>query len=414
MRILLAAFGSRGDVQPMVALGVRMRADGHDVVLGASETFAGLARQHGLEFQAVGRDIEAWARRHDLTRRPARLIAHAVDYLREDVELSFGQTHAAARGADLLVSGIHAAAPSVAEALELPYHTLLFCPQLIASSHHPPPSVPWFSLPRFCNRSLWWIWFRALDVALKDAINRGRRAWKLPPIESVAAYLSAARASVASDGLLGTLPPDSPAAVRQTGALALEVGEALDPGLERFLAAGEPPVYVGFGSMPDQDPRGTTRAVVEALEACGRRGVVVSGWAGLGGQGVPPSVRVVDSAAHAALLPRVAVAVHHGGAGTTAAAARAGVPQVVVPHCVDQYYWGRQVYERGLGSRPIPKRALNAARLAAAIRYVLSHPRIAVRAREIEAGLRRTDGVAELTRVLYEAASVRPGRKAAA
>ena len=241
----------------MVALGVRMRADGHDVVLGASETFAGLARQHGLEFQAVGRDIEAWARRHDLTRRPARLIAHAVDYLREDVELSFGQTHAAARGADLLVSGIHAAAPSVAEALELPYHTLLFCPQLIASSHHPPPSVPWFSLPRFCNRSLWWIWFRALDVALKDAINRGRRAWKLPPIESVAAYLSAARASVASDGLLGTLPPDSPAAVRQTGALALEVGEALDPGLERFLAAGE---RTGEPSNPEARPeRGQAR-----------------------------------------------------------------------------------------------------------------------------------------------------------
>jgi UDP:flavonoid glycosyltransferase YjiC (YdhE family) len=164
-------------------------------------------------------------------------------------------------------------------------------------------------------------------------------------------------------------------------------------------------VCIGFGSMPDGDPRRTTRALVQALEACGRRGVIVSGWAGLGDDGLPPDVFVTRSASHARLLPRVAALVHHGGAGTTAAAALAGIPQVVVPHFVDQYYWAHQMYQRGLASRPIPRGALTAAKLARAVQDVLSRPDIAERARVVKAGLGRTDGVAALAERLYVAAS---------
>ena len=177
------------------------------------------------------------------------------------------------------------------------------------------------------------------------------------------------------------------------------------PGLD----GGEPPVYIGFGSMPDGDPPGTTRSLLGALEACSRRGVILSGWAGLGDVSLPPSVCVVASASHAWLLPRVALAVHHGGAGTTSAVARAGVPQIVVPHAVDQYYWGHQVFRRGLGSRPIPRRTLTAAKLAGAIEHVLARPAFAERAREIGQSLARTDGLSMLTRMLYQ---VTPERSA--
>lgn len=415
MKILLAAFGTRGDVQPMVALGARLRADGHEVAIGASPGFADWVRGHGLAFHAVGGDLEAWARSHGgMTRSPARFIRPAMDYLRKEIDLSLEQTYAAARGADMIVSGVHAAAPSVAEALGLPHRTLLFCPQMIASRHHPPPGVPWFSLPGFCNRALWWAFARGFDLMLRDPLNRRRHQWGLPPVTGVLDYLLTDRSIVASDALLGEVPPDASRGIPQIGSLWLADRGALEPALERFLANGEPPVYIGFGSMPDADPRATTRALLEALEACRRRGVIHPGWAGLGAGGVPPSVFLARSAPHLLLLPRVVLAVHHGGAGTTAAAARAGVPQIVVPHCVDQLYWGHQIHERGLGSRPIPRASLTAARLARAIGEVLSRPDVSEQAREVGAGLARTDGVLALTQLLYEAASHAPALRAAA
>ena len=415
MRILLAAFGTRGDVQPMVALGTRLRADGHEVVVGASAGFADWVRGHGLEFRAVGLDIEAWIRDHGgMIDNSARFLSSSVRYLREDAELAFDQTLAAARGADLIVSGVHAAAPSVAEVLGLPYRTLLFCPQLIPSRFHPPPGAPWFSLPHACNRLLWRAARCGFEFTLKDTINRRRSGWGLPGIRDLSGYLVHDCAIVASDGALAGLPPDAPSAIVQTGSLALDADGTLDPGLERFLGDGEPPVYVGFGSMPNGDPRRTTRRIVEALESCHRRGVIVSGWGGLGGEDLPSTVFVARSTSHARLLPRVALAVHHGGAGTTAAAARAGVPQIVVPHLADQFYWGHQIHARGLGGRPISRSSLTAPKLARAIQFVLSRPHFAETARSIQASLERTDGVSTLAHLLYRVASNRSERSVAA
>ena len=128
--------------------------------------------------------------------------------------------------------------------------------------------------------------------------------------------------------------------------------------------------------------------------------MLLSGWAGLGGRALPASVFAIRSAPHAPLFARLALAVHHGGAGTTAAAARAGVPQLVVPHAADQYYWGHQVHRRGLGSRPIPRPALTAARLARAIAAVRSSDGVVANARATAAALARRDGVAALAGLL--------------
>ena len=415
MRVLLAGYGTRGDVQPMIALGARLRADGHEAVIGASAVFGDWVRGHGLEFHAIGGDIEAHIRGfgRDLTRRPALLMGRLLDTLRDEIDLSFNQTMEAARRTDLIVAGVHTAAPSVAESLGVPYRTLLFCPQVLPSRHHPPLGVPWLTMPRPCNQVLWWAFGRAFDLSLGASLNRHRRRLGLPPVTHLLAHLLTERPIVASDALLGGLPPDVSSLVEQTGSLALADDGALEPALDRFLARGEPPVCIGFGSMPDTDPWRTTRMLVEALEACGRRGIIISGWAGLGDEDLPPGVFIARSPPHAALLPRVAALVHHGGAGTTAAAARAGIPQIVVPHFVDQYYWAHQIHRRGLGSRPIPRTDLTAARLARAIGEVLSRPEIAERARFVKAGLERTDGVSALVERLYEAAGEKRSRAAA-
>ncbi|HEY6865833.1 MAG TPA: glycosyltransferase, partial [Candidatus Eisenbacteria bacterium] len=342
MRIVLAGFGTRGDVQPLVALGARLSAGGHDVAIAASATFAGLARDHGLGFHVVGSDAQAVVSGFgDIVRgHPLRLMRRLLEVTRDEVDRVFEHTRAAVSGADLIIAGVHPAAASAAEAIGAPYRTLLFCPQFVPSRHQAPMGIPWLELPGPCNRLLWAVTRRVFSAALLEPINRRRHDWGLPPVRDLLAHLLTERPFVASDRELGELPSDAPPGIEQTGSLALAEGGTLEPSLERFLDAGEPPVYIGFGSMPDRDPRATTRAIVESLEASGRRGVIGSGWAGLGAGAASAMVHVVHAAPHALLLPRMALAVHHGGAGTTASVARAGVPQIVVPHIADQFYWG--------------------------------------------------------------------------
>ena len=139
------------------------------------------------------------------------------------------------------------------------------------------------------------------------------------------------------------------------------------PALQAFLAAGAPPVYIGFGSMAGRNPEQLATLVLEALAQSGQRGLLLTGWGGLRPETVPDSVFVVDSAPHCWLFPRMAAVVHHGGAGTTAEGLRAGVPSVIVPFVLDQPFWGARVKALGLGPDPIPHKNLTADRLARAI-----------------------------------------------
>jgi UDP:flavonoid glycosyltransferase YjiC (YdhE family) len=406
MKILLAAFGTRGDVQPMVALGSRLRSEGHDVTIGASPGFAAWVIGHGLAFHGIGLDIEPWTRAHpELVNHPVRACAPVIRYLRDDLDLSMEHTLEAAHGSDLIVSGIHAAAASVAERLGVPHRTVLLCPQMIPSSAQPPPGIPWFDLPRGMNRACWGAFTLGMNAMLRDRLNRHRRDWGLAPVNNVLDHLSPPNAIVASDAALGALPPDAPASLVQTGSIALAESDALEPALEEFLARGTPPIYIGFGSMPDADAARTTRVLFQALRVCGRRAVMLSGWAGLGAIECPSEVFVVRAVPHGRLLPRVAIAVHHGGAGTTAAAARAGVPQIVVPHIADQFYWGHRVHALGIGCRPIPRHALTAEGLRRSIETLLRRPSIAERARAIAATIAHTDGLAAVMGVLNDMAT---------
>lgn len=171
--------------------------------------------------------------------------------------------------------------------------------------------------------------------------------------------------------------------------------------LVRFLEAGEPPVYVGFGSMPNQDPRATFDLIVRALKVSGQRGVIYGGWGGLAGETAGDRALVIEGVPHEWLFPRMKAVVHHGGAGTTAAGLRAGVPNVVVPFFGDQPFWGWRVAALGAGPAPIPLGSLTAERLAAAIERAMTDPAMRGRASEIGARLRAENGVANTVVELF-------------
>ena len=177
--------------------------------------------------------------------------------------------------------------------------------------------------------------------------------------------------------------------------------------LAAFLAAGPPPVYIGFGSMVDMETAAVTRVVLEALQITGQRGVVSGGWSDLGAGSLPESVLRVGAVPHDWLFPRMAAVVHHGGAGTTAAGLRAGVPSVLVPFFADQPFWGRRVAVLGVGPKPIPRKQLTAERLAAAIREATGDTVMRQRAVDLGARIRSEDGVAAAVEVIESLVSAR-------
>ena len=393
MRIALLGHGSRGDVQPMIALGAALRRRGHVVVVGAPPGFSETITAAGLEAQEVGQAARAYIESHaaDYTAGALRGAVAVHRHMLEEVEAQFRRVVDIARGCDLVVgAGLQLAARSVAEALSIAYRYVVYCPALLESRAHSPVLLPPSRLPAWANRFAW----RALQMiynhTVLPALNRERRALGLRPVLDLYHHVLGERPLLATDPELARPPRDCAPRPEQTGYLHPDEGAPLPGELEAFLAAGPAPVYVGFGSMGCPAPATTTRTIGEALTSLGVRGIIGSGWAGLGDD-LPDSCIRVDAVSHLRLFPRVAAAVHHGGAGTTAAAARAGVPQVVVPHIADQFYWGDRVARAGLGARPVPRAQLTARRLADAIAEALLSPETRRRAQAVGAALRRRD-----------------------
>ncbi len=396
MRIALSAIGTRGDVQPMLALGLALRARGHDVRMCAPPDFRDLVYDVGLPFVAVGHDVHELltVQCPDIARNPLAPLRVMDDIIRHQ----FDDLRKGCEGAEVLVgAGIQTAGPSIAEQLGIPYFYTAYCPVVLRSREHPAPVFQRQDRPGWVNRLSWWACERFFNLAMRRTVNRERKNLGLGPVRSVyeEAFLSG-RMLLATDRLLTPAPQDSDHDVTTTGFWFYDdpAGlEPLDAELEAFLADGAPPIFVGFGSMPAEDAEDVTRKVIEAVVASGQRAVLQRGWAGLGEGALPPQVRLVGAVNHGKLFPRVAAIVHHGGAGTTASALRAGVPQVVVPHAVDQFYWAERVFKLGVGPRAMAMKDLTASRLARAIRLAAQSAGMRDRASEVAALMEPRSGV---------------------
>ena len=386
MKVLLAAVGSRGDVQPMLALALGLRARGHAVRFCAPPNFERWIADHGFAFHALGLDV------HALLTEIGPAVHRGAIILRRDVRDQFRALEGLVGDADAIIgASVHCAGLSFAEKLGLPYAYVCYSPTMLPSSLHPSPSCRFHHLPRWLNRVTWWLNDRVWNLLFRRSLNHERRRLGLPAIPSAFRHVISGPLILASEPALGRPPADTAHAPIQTGAWFLPpsapaAAEPLDPALERFIAAGPPPVYVGFGSMADLAAARTTTLVIEAARRAGLRLVIGRGWSTLGDDlGDHADVHVVGSVPHATLFPRMGAVVHHGGAGTTAAAARAGVPQVLVPHFLDQFYWAERVAAVGLGPRAPRKARLTAAALATAMRACVDDGQFAARARAFAA-----------------------------
>ncbi|MFE3193103.1 glycosyltransferase [Nocardia sp. NPDC059240] len=422
MRVLLSTIGSRGEVQPMLALGLELARLGAEVRLCAPPDFRDLIGGFGLEFVPVGPEVS----KAGAVRGAVPTLQERRDMIAGTVADQFEAVGAAAADCELLIGcgALQIAARSIAELRDIPYFYAAYAANTLPSEHLPPPPLGPGVDTTADNLTQWKQDADRWNALWAEPLNARRTALGLTPVTDVRDHIFTDHPWLAADPVLGPWPEPAdsdltrsesrPSAaelagsgvgladadplprdrqwgsgldVWQPGAWMLRDQRPLAAEIERFLAAGEPPVYFGFGSMHMAPETG--RAALDAARALGRRAVILRGWSGLNVRDDATDCLVIGDVDHQALFPRVAAVVHHGGAGTTTAVACAGVPHVVVPQRFDQYYWADRVASLGIGFAHAPGE-VTAATLVSALEDALA-PETVMRARELAPAL-RTDG----------------------
>jgi len=365
MKVAISTVGSTGDIQPFLALTVELRRRGHSVRACSHHRFRERFEQSGAEFIGVGAEEDEemlMSLLRDMIYadrlKQIRLVMESLLLL--DAKKKFEECLAAFPGHDVLVCHqVDILAQDAAIRLGIPWVGVLLCPGAIRSRFSPPMDLP--DLGPSLNRLMW----RLSDLAV-EGLNRRVRdmvrevGGERPDVDWGFSYSDRLNL-VAASAHIGPPPRDLPPTFLQTGAWFLDETSYEPPAdLADFMAGGEPPVVVSFGSMSGGDGEKTARLMVDAIRRSGRRGLIQSGWGNLRAEVDDVGFCFADFVPHDWLFPRACCVVHHGGAGTTAAACRAGVPSIVVPHLVDQPYWADRLRSLGVAPRAIGRRGLNA------------------------------------------------------
>ncbi len=349
MRFVLATWGSRGDVEPLAGLAVALQELGAEATVCAppEEDFEALLERAGVPMVPLGPSVR------DVVTAPKPSSGHPAFALAPRlVAARFETLSAVAPGCDAIVATglMPAGARDVADKLGIGYVLAAFHLGGIPSQHFPPGARPGTPSPpdETDLRVLWEHDAQRVNELYGPALNSQRAAIGLPPVENVRDYVFTDHPWLAADPTLCPSKGMTDLDVVQTGAWILRDDRPLPDELQAFLKAGEPPVYVGFGSMAAHAPKDIAQTTIDACRTHGRRVLLSRGWADLAGDG--EDCFVVGEINQQALFPKVAAVVHHGGAGTTTTAARAGVPQLVVPLVADQPYWASRVAALGIGA----------------------------------------------------------------
>jgi len=413
MHICLLTVGSRGDIQPYVALGHGLQAAGHIVRLTTHTRFEGLVRQYGLDFFPVVGDPQTILSSEEgraFTTTGKNLLRFIRAFMRAAqpfVEQLTEDALQALQGMDLLICNPLAfPAFAVAEKLGLPVIPAPLQPVMRTHAFPNPSLSPGFSLGGTYNywtylfaEQLFWQFSRPMAQNVRRQLglspspfwgNMGQLYKQHQP------YLCGYSPLVVPNA------PDLAEWMYVTGYWFLDASSHWQPPIElvNFLQSGPPPVSIGFGSMSDRHPEEMATLVIQALKRAGLRGIFITGWSGITHADLPDTILTLDDVPHQWLFPHMAAVVHHGGAGTTAAGLRAGVPNVVVPFFGDQTFWGQRVAALGVGPKPIPQKQLSISTLADVLEVATHNSQMRSRAAVLGSQLHFEQGVERAVRAV--------------
>ncbi|CAD6220208.1 unnamed protein product [Miscanthus lutarioriparius] len=407
MQIAMLIVGTRGDVQPFIAIGKRLQDYGHRVRLATHANFKDFVMTTGLEFYPLGGDpkilagymvknkgfLPATPSEIPIQRKQIRDIIFSLLPACKDPDIDTGVSFSA----DAIIANPAAYGHvHVAEALNIPIHIIFTMPWTPTCEFpHPFSHVKQPAGYRLSYQIVdSFVW-----LGIRDMINDLRkRKLKLRPVT----YLSGTHAyskdiphAYIWSPYLVPKPKDWGPKIDVVGFCFLDLASNYEPPepLLRWLGSGDSPIYIGFGSLPIPEPDKLTRIIVQALEITGQRGIINKGWGGLGNlEESKEFVYVLDNVPHDWLFLQCKAVVHHGGAGTTAAGLKAGCPTTIIPFFGDQFFWGSMVHARGLGAPPIPVEQLQLHSLIDAIKFMID-PKVKERAVELAKAMESEDGV---------------------
>ncbi|XP_015170053.1 sterol 3-beta-glucosyltransferase UGT80B1 isoform X1 [Solanum tuberosum] len=408
LKIVVLIVGTRGDVQPFLAMAKRLQAFGHHVRLATHSNFRDFVKSGGIDFYPLGGDprvLTGYMARNkglipsgpgeiSVQRKQLKAIIESLLPACTEPDIETGEPF---RAQAIIANPPAYGHAHVAEALGVPLHIFFTMPWTPTYEFpHPLARVP--------QPAAYWLSYIVVDLliwwGIRGLINEFRKKkLNLPPI----AYFSTYHGSLSHfpTGYMWSphvvpKPKDWGSLVDIVGYCVLNLGSNYQPPEDfiKWIQNGPKPVYIGFGSMPLEDTIKTTDIILEALRNTGQRGILDRGWGDLGTfQDIPEDVFLVAEYPHDWLFPQCAAVVHHGGAGTTAAGLRAGCPTTIVPFFGDQFFWGDRIHQKGLGPAPIPIEQLSVEGLSDAITFMLQSD-VKSRVMELAVLLEKEDGVA--------------------
>ncbi|PHU13467.1 Sterol 3-beta-glucosyltransferase UGT80A2 [Capsicum chinense] len=416
MQIVMLIVGTRGDVQPFTAIGKRLQDFGHRVRLATHANFKEFVLTAGLEFYPLGGDPKILAEymvknKGFLPSGPSEIPTQR----NQMKEIIYSLLPACKEpdmdtGVPFKADAIIANPPAyghvhVAEALKIPIH-IFFTMPWTPTTEFPHP------LSRVKQPAGYRLSYQIVDsmiwLGIRDLINDVRKKkLKLRPVTylsgSQGSELDIPHAYIWSPHLVPK-PKDWGPKIDVVGFCFLDLATGYEPpeSLVNWLEAGPKPIYIGFGSLPVQDPQKMTETIVKALEITKQRGIINKGWGGLGNLVEPKDfVYLLDNVPHDWLFLQCAAVVHHGGAGTTAAGLKAACPTTIVPFFGDQPFWGERVHARGVGPLPIPADQFSLDKLVDAIKFMLD-PQVKERALELAKAMENEDGVTGAVKAFFK------------
>jgi sterol 3beta-glucosyltransferase len=402
MKITIFTYGSRGDVQPFLALAVGLQKAGHTVTLAAPHRFADFVAQYQVSFVPLPGDPEEVSKKiNNAGENVFGVIKSIRDYVFSIMPEVSRASFSAAEGADLLIhsflftTGMH----SWACEHGIPDISVQTFPVFAPTRAFPnpafaqvPPGVLSYLTHWLTEKIMWYggnSGYKPALLAHPEISYPTKLDW---PFSDTPDHPRTPLLFAYSPNVLPR-PSEWGAAVHVCGYFFLDDDFYQPPAsLSRFIESGSPPVCVSFGSMMHQQAKRTGKILLETFTRKGERAIILTGWGGWRADSVPENVLYLDAAPHTWLLPRCKAIIHHGGAGTTAAGLRAGIPNIVVPHTADQPFWGRRVHALGAGPAPIPIKKLTVPRLLAALTKTEEQP-VLMAAQAIGRLIRAEDGV---------------------
>jgi UDP:flavonoid glycosyltransferase YjiC (YdhE family) len=417
MKIIIATLGSRGDVQPGIALSKGLQKAGHDVHLIVDSYFEAFVRDYGIDYSLwqlsfnetlkgeVGQVLMQSAE------NPVRFVRAYNDLLNLVLRQITLDLQDIVQPADLLLCSpfVYDALRALGEQWSVPIYPVCAQPLTRTRTFSSSVLLSSFNLGGVGNWLTHVLFEQVMWQSLRSTVNNGRQTiWNLPPLPFTGdmrwLYQDQQLVLYAYSSAVVPRPADWCNAKVVTGYWFLDCPSQWHPpaDLVDFLQSGPPPVYVGFGSMMDNDVQQTTDIVLQTLTQSRQRGVLAAGWGGLSRRDLPDHVFMIDDVPHDWLFPQMAAVVHHGGAGTTAAGLRAGVPAVIVPFFADQPFWGNRVAALNVGPKPILHRQLSVERLTQAMNEATHNPEMRRRAAALGVAIRAEDGVGTAVNALHQ------------